>query len=195
VKGMVGPFDGLTIRQIADSVDKYLGCNGDVAGTEDSSEFLKVDSLINVAFSGPIDTSSWSCEKVICTGAKMLMDVAYLRANPNAVPLVIAPKNYYPMNLEPEKYALYQNYPNPFNPSTSIKYSLPLQSKVTLEIFNTLGQRVAQLINAQQQAGFYEQSWNASNVASGMYFYRLTAVDANNPANIFTQVNKMILLR
>ena len=91
-------------------------------------------------------------------------------------------------------FALSQNYPNPFNPSTTIRYSLPTRSSIRLVITNVLGQRVATLENGEQEAGSHEVEWHAT-VASGIYFYRIEAVDMTNPANRFIQVKKMLLLK
>ena len=95
----------------------------------------------------------------------------------------------------PDRFAMSQNYPNPFNPTTTIKFGLPTQSRVKLEIYNTLGQRIAILVDEQKEAGFYEANWDASSVASGLYFYRLEAINESNTANGFTQVKKMILIK
>jgi len=73
------------------------------------------------------------------------------------------------------EYQLLQNYPNPFNPSTTISYSLPGNSHVTLKIYNSLGQEVATLINEEKPAGRYQVTWNAANISSGVYFYRMMA--------------------
>ncbi|HCV44421.1 MAG TPA: hypothetical protein DGH68_13115, partial [Bacteroidetes bacterium] len=73
----------------------------------------------------------------------------------------------------PSELALYQNYPNPFNPSTTIRYALPRTSFVTLKIYNTLGQQVAQLVDEQQQAGNHHVMFRGEGLASGVYFYRL----------------------
>ncbi len=88
-----------------------------------------------------------------------------------------------------------QNYPNPFNPSTTIKYSIPTvetlratSPHVTLKIYDILGREVTTLINKEQKSGSYEVLFNASNLSSGLYFYRLTTSG-------FTQTKKMILLR
>ena len=72
---------------------------------------------------------------------------------------------------------LHQNYPNPFNTSTMILYELPKQSRATLEIYDILGRKVATLWDGSQEAGFHQLIWDASEVSSGVYFYRLTAGD------------------
>jgi len=86
------------------------------------------------------------------------------------------------------EFTLDQNFPNPFNPNTLIKYSIPKSSQVSLKIFNTLGQEMETLVNEEKQVGTYEVNWNASNLQSGVYFYRLQA-------GSFVQTRKMILLK
>ena len=88
----------------------------------------------------------------------------------------------------PLVYQLNQNYPNPFNPSTTITYALPKQSQVTLKVFNLLGQEVATLVNGEQTTGTHVVVFDASRLASGVYFYRLEA-------GTFTQVHKMMLMK
>lgn len=76
----------------------------------------------------------------------------------------------------PEAFSLAQNFPNPFNPSTQISFTLAKSSKVTLEVYDVLGRQVATLINGDlRSAGRHEMQFNASDMASGVYFYRLTA--------------------
>ena len=75
----------------------------------------------------------------------------------------------------PTKFTLEQNYPNPFNPSTTIRYGLPARTHVTMTIYNALGQQVAELVNGEVDAGNHDVKFEGSNLASGVYFYRLTA--------------------
>lgn len=76
----------------------------------------------------------------------------------------------------PDKFELFQNYPNPFNPTTTISYLLPVGSKVEVNIYNTLGQRITELVNEFQEPGFQRVEWNANSISSGMYIY---TVDVN----------------
>jgi hypothetical protein len=98
----------------------------------------------------------------------------------------------------PKNFELSQNYPNPFNPSTKINYSIPSDSKVILEVYSTNGERIAQLVNENQSAGFYSVNFGSTsinkNVSSGVYFYRIIAVD-NAKGNQFTSIKKMMLLK
>lgn len=113
---------------------------------------------------------------------KVIMGTASYAANErNGIPLV------------PVSYGLEQNYPNPFNPSTTIRYALAKKGDVTLEIYNTLGQRVKTLVGAPQNTGTYEVVWNGTTdagamAASGVYFYRLRTEG-------FTAVRKLIMIR
>ena len=94
-------------------------------------------------------------------------------------------------------FKLSQNYPNPFNPSTKINYQIQLASKVSLKIFDVLGNEVATLVDENNSAGSYEISFDASSlnvISSGVYFYKLEATP-NNGSNIFREVRKMILLK
>lgn len=88
----------------------------------------------------------------------------------------------------PLRYNLSQNYPNPFNPSTSIKFELPQSGFVSLKVFDLLGREVANLVNEVKQAGSYNLEFNASNFASGIYYYKLES-------NGFSDTKKMILIK
>ncbi len=88
----------------------------------------------------------------------------------------------------PQEFTLMQNYPNPFNPSTVIRYGISQQSPVTLTVYNVLGQRVAELVNEVQSAGYYEITFNAGRLASGVYLYRLQAGD-------YVETKRLMLLK
>jgi len=89
-------------------------------------------------------------------------------------------------NEIPDNFKLEQNYPNPFNPSTKIRFSLSKTESVSLVIYDALGREVETLVSESLAPGVYEKTWNAKNLASGIYFYKLTAGNQ-------TQIKKMIL--
>lgn len=93
----------------------------------------------------------------------------------------------------PTVYALNQNYPNPFNPSTSIRFALPVEAKVSMKIFNLLGEEVARLVNGNMTAGQHTVAFDGSRLNSGVYFYTLEAkgVDGSN----FVSTKKMTLIK
>jgi hypothetical protein len=95
----------------------------------------------------------------------------------------------------PKEYALGQAYPNPFNPATTIKYELPKDSKVSLKVYNLLGQVVAVLVDEVQSASYKSIEWNAGAASSGIYFYKLEATSIAEPGKSFVQVKKMLLLK
>lgn len=88
----------------------------------------------------------------------------------------------------PQMFTLFQNYPNPFNPITSIEYALPDAARVQIHVYNTLGQVVAVLVDSNHGAGLYTVQWDASDAASGLYFYRFKADN-------FSLTKKMLLLK
>ena len=98
----------------------------------------------------------------------------------------------------PKDYSLSQNYPNPFNPATNVKYGLPVQSRVTVELYNVLGQRVRTLVNDDQSAGYHVVAWDGmgddgERVASGMYLMRMAATGSNGKT--FSEVRKLMMLK
>ena len=88
----------------------------------------------------------------------------------------------------PDEFILSQNYPNPFNPTTNIQYSIANRQFVTLKIFNILGQQIETLVNAEKPPGNYQVEFNAADLPSGVYFYRIQA-------GSFNQVKKMLLIK
>ena len=93
----------------------------------------------------------------------------------------------------PEEFELYQNYPNPFNPSTTIEYLLPVESNVTLKIYDILGAEVDVLVKEKLSAGFHKSEWQASNYSSGMYIYQLQIEGENVDTKFFRK--KMLLVK
>ena len=96
-------------------------------------------------------------------------------------------------NAIPDKYSIDQNYPNPFNPITNISFNLPVNSDVSLVIYNVLGQKIKTLVKGQRDAGDYTVTWDATNetgskVSSGIYFYQITS-------GSFNQTRKMVLIK
>jgi len=88
----------------------------------------------------------------------------------------------------PEYFDMKQNYPNPFNSYTTIKYQLPEQSRVNLEIYNILGSKIETLVDKEQSAGFYEVSWYADKYSTGIYFMKIKAGD-------YIETKKIMLLK
>jgi len=88
----------------------------------------------------------------------------------------------------PNEYILLQNYPNPFNPSTTIRYSIPKESFVTIKVYDIIGREITTIVNERKPAGNYSFNFNASNFSSGVYFYRMQAGG-------FTETKKFILIK
>ena len=88
----------------------------------------------------------------------------------------------------PLEYSLEQNFPNPFNPTTTIRYAIPEDNFVSIKLYDVLGNEVITLVNEQQQAGRYEMLFNASSIASGVYYYQITSGN-------FNQTRKLVLMK
>ena len=97
-------------------------------------------------------------------------------------------------DIIPTKYEVFQNYPNPFNPSSTIRYALPFESKVTIKAYNLLGQEIKTLLNAIETAGYHEVTFSVNNLASGIYLYRITANSIDGKKE-FIDTKKLILLK
>lgn len=95
----------------------------------------------------------------------------------------------------PGTFALEQNYPNPFNPVTVIRYQLPVASKVSLKVYNILGQEVRTLLDEIHPAGSRSVEWNGLDAPSGVYFYKLEAISVSDPSNRFVQVKRMLMIK
>lgn len=92
------------------------------------------------------------------------------------------------VKVVPTEYAIHQNYPNPFNPSTTIKYDLPVASKVVIKVYDLLGSEITSLVNEEKEAGYHTIIFDGNGLASGIYFFRIQAKD-------FVQTKKMTLIK
>ncbi|MEO8233200.1 MAG: reprolysin-like metallopeptidase [Ignavibacteriota bacterium] len=93
----------------------------------------------------------------------------------------------------PKQFVLNQNHPNPFNPSTTIKFQLPVDANVKIELFNSLGEKVSEILNSNLSGGVHQVTFEGSNLSSGIYYYTMNAV-GNNGKN-FSSTKKMILMK
>jgi len=221
--GTINPLNGMHVKDIALRADTlmtgYLTYRWDttwntkhtvpkvklvrIRNFADAATYANLATTIlgiDTAFEGPLDTVSFSSGLVV-KGTRQLVDIGFLRADPTIQPS----RNMGPRSLvtaedvTPVAYMLYQNYPNPFNPTTTIRFDLPQQAVVTLKIYNILGQEVATLFNRQQMDnGTQEVQFDASRLASGVYFYRMIAEGMNDDGlktSTFVTVKKMLLLK
>jgi hypothetical protein len=146
-------------------------------------ELLAPDMEMKYAFDGEntrvlvysLEGHGFSGEFLAVEGEVISVEMATYEGNPVVAKLI------------PAEFALHQNYPNPFNPATTISFSLPVASDYTLTIYNVNGQQVAQF-NGSHEAGVVEIEWQADNLASGVYFYKLVA-------GSFSATKKMVLLK
>ncbi|HEY9165760.1 MAG TPA: T9SS type A sorting domain-containing protein [Candidatus Kryptonia bacterium] len=172
-------------------VDTVGGASGMLKANQWNTMTINVDSLANAGkidptkkhtvgvvmyYPAPYDTTKW-------IGGVLFdnLDIVGL-TQPPLVDLGVKGLNVV------KEYMLYNNYPNPFNPSTIIRYDLPKDSKVVLQIYDILGREVTTLVNERQGAGTHEVSFNASRYASGVYFYKLTA-------GTYSKVQRMMLIK
>jgi hypothetical protein len=165
-------------------------------------KFFTHVATVDASQSGWTDMSSSFCSGSNCLGYNQYYVVAVDNVNNTSDPsnIVLVPQNGAQSKLGsgkesiPIAYALHAASPNPFNPSTLIKFDLPEDSHVSLSVFDVLGRKVAQLVSDTYAAGYHSVSWDASGVASGVYFARFTAMDAHGNAK-FIRVSKLLLAK
>lgn len=162
--------DGSLVGTLTQNVNGWKGSDGQV----DAAYGMTVTKRRSGEYILLFENAAWA-------------NIMMIRWCPGACDAEVAVPGDAPSNL-PSQFSLSQNYPNPFNPSTTIQYSLPHKSHVCLEIYNALGQKIAELANVEQEAGYYVEKFDGSELASGMYFYRLRAGD-------IVQTRKFLLMR
>ena len=169
----------VTNKSKADTTQMFLDMDTNIDGTPEPAYPINVVAIV----------SQYSSATTVYNNGYELMP----RDTSDIKPITVVAVNQMIADI-PTVYELQNNYPNPFNPSTTLRYGLPSNSKVTLKIYNILGQVVVDLVNEEQAAGWHTAIWNAS-VSSGMYFYRIEATSTSNPDNRFVDVKKMMLLK
>lgn len=160
----------------------------DSRGTEDKyvSVARRVDENLHFVY-GSDDVNGGAVQPGNQTTSTFMMYYSFPAAQiPTTPPSSVS--DHDPSAGLPADYALAQNFPNPFNPATAISFNLPASVKVKLEVFNAIGQKVATLVNSKLPAGSHTATWNAANMPSGIYFYKL---EAGN----FNQTRKMVLAK
>ncbi len=180
-------FDGMSLGNMAIKIDtimtkwKYNGSSFDYEAVKNS--LVEINSAF---YSTLNDTDIISISPLQIDGNKMLFESSFLqRGNSLRNTLWL---NSYQGNL-PTEFLLSQNYPNPFNPNTTISFSLVDMEFVSLKIYDILGREIKTLINNEEmESGFYEIDFDATNLNSGIYFYKLTT-------NNFSEMKKMILIK
>ena len=138
------------------------------------------------------DGNSWSkagLDSLTVTGMVSYGDSTYVLTDDRGVYLVNTANttSIEIRDQSPSTFVLMQNYPNPFNPTTTIRYGLTQRTRVTLTVYNTLGQQVGILANGDVEAGFHDVKFDGSALASGVYFYRIHA-------GSFIQTKRLVLL-
>lgn len=188
------PEDLLDFKGVSNKPDGalYASNNGNIYFAWDDLNSMRVNSndpVINLKFKFK---NGMKIEKPIYITLDPLSELADLNGKIKENLTVMIPA--IGINL-PDKYDLSQNYPNPFNPVTNIKYSLPYDSKVTITVYNMLGQTVAYLVNnAILPAGYHNIQFNAGKLSSGIYFYNIDAKSIDGTKQ-FHSVKKSVLLK
>jgi hypothetical protein len=95
----------------------------------------------------------------------------------------------------PKSFALEQNFPNPFNPTTTIYYQLPTDSRVSIVVYDLVGREVKRLVDEVREAGYHEVRLSASGIASGVYFYRMTAQPLSSGESNYVSIKKFVVLK
>ena len=187
---LVSPADGEEIEGYSVTLGWYSVADADsysvqVSLSGESFEYphftaITSDTLIVVSYLDPQTTFYW---RVKAHNNNIVSDWSDVRRFTTSTPTSAMLSGGLPT-----EYLLHQNYPNPFNPTTVIRYEIPAETYVLLEVYNMLGQRVVVLVDGQQQAGYYTAQFQAESLPSGLYMYRITA-------GKYTAVKKLMLVR
>jgi len=156
------------------TVDKWMPVGGSPALSGADFSNPNLAGFDNVTFRGAFGTTNWTSGWAIFNPRGYTIGIQQISSN------------------VPNDFTLSQNYPNPFNPVTNIKFELPQSGFVTLKVFNMLGEEVSTLVNQDMTVGTYKYDFDASSLATGAYFYKMTVTNSNGS---FTDVKKMMLIK
>jgi hypothetical protein len=188
------PLNGKSLRQVVGFVDTIETMWQNYT-TINYSQIATSLSNINGAFSGPLDTVSTS--PISFKQVNALFGTGILSFSPGSVSTVL--EEFQPNTAEEnasQRLPLLQNYPNPFNPTTVIEFKLLEKSSVTLKIFNLLGQEIGTLYNNEiLNQGLQNAQFDGSRLASGTYFYHLTAIPVEGNKTPVSVMKKMLLIK
>ncbi len=192
------PLSGMIIKDIASHADTMMTFWKHYP----MELYVNLDTTVrklNRSFSGPMDTISYITQFKV-KGTRALSEVSYLRIPVNIEPLIRAQQDAFAVYAElPREFLLSQNYPNPFNPVTMIDISLPMESEVTVTVYNVLGQEVVTLLEKQVlDPGTHQVEFYADGLATGIYFYKMVARpmdEGEESGSVFVDTKKMMYVK
>ncbi len=199
--GTIDPVCAITVTSPNTNVSWALGSVHDITWTDNLNENVKITllkagtPLLTIVGNTPSDgLFSWTIPTTLTPASDYRVQISGKintrvkdKSNKNFTITAVNDK-------AETKSELSQNYPNPFNPSTIISYAIPFEGNVNIIVYNVMGETVSELVNSVQQPGNYQTEFNASNIAAGMYFYRINAKSLDGKQN-FTESRKMLLLK
>ena len=180
---------GAIDREFKDSLKVWISTSNDSLSSFTMIDYFKVSGPVGSWHKKGYDLSAYAGKNIYFAVNYYIKDAGAFGRNSDVVWIdhfTHTGKGF--GGIVPTKYELFQNFPNPFNPQTEISFGLPEDSRVTLKIYNLLGEQVTQLVNADYKKGIYSVVFDGANYASGVYFYRLTA-------GSFTDEKKMVLVK
>jgi hypothetical protein len=175
--------------QFKDSLKVWISTTDDSLSSFTMIDYFKVNGPVGSWHKKSYDLSQYAGKSIYLAVNYYIKDAGAFGRNSDVVWIdhfTLTGKGF--GSVEPATYSLYQNFPNPFNPTTDISFSIAADSRVTINIYNTVGQLVRQIANADYKKGTYTISFDGSDLASGVYFYKINAGE-------FTDEKKMVLIK